>query len=73
MKHQISITFGDILDLLKRDATEVILNGQDGDNLTGSAGCSLWKTMEDRPVRSISPAEDGLEVWLDTEDRLPKK
>ena len=73
MKHRMGITFGDILDLLERDSTEVTLNGTDGDSLTGNAGCSLWKPMEERAVLRISPTEDGLDIWLDAEDGLPKK
>lgn len=62
-----TITFGDILDLLGRDDTEVTLC--DGnDDITGAASSGLWAHLEERTVVNITP-EDGnsLTVWLEKE------
>lgn len=61
------ITFGDILDLLDRDSTEVTLC-YDDDNITGAASSKLWALAEDKLVLNMSPSEDGLDVWLKKED-----
>lgn len=58
------ITFGDILDLLGRDRTEVELRMGD-DNISGSADSRLWKWLEPARVKNIGADEDGLTVWLE--------
>ena len=63
MKEKRKITFGDILDLLGRDSTEVELRMGD-DNLTGAADSRLWRNLEDELVVNIGADEDGLTVWL---------
>lgn len=67
MKEKRKITFGDILDLLGRDSTEVELRMGD-DNISGSADSRLWKQLEPARVVNIGADEDGLTVWLEEED-----
>ncbi len=73
MKEKRKITFGEILDLLARDSTEVELRMGE-DNITGAANSRLWKTLEAKPVASIAAVEDGLTVWLKEEaDHEPEE
>ena len=67
MKGKHKFTFGDILDLLGRDSTEVELRMGD-DNISGSADSRLWKRLEPARVVNIGADEDGLTVWLEEED-----
>lgn len=60
------ITFGDILDLLDRDITEVELRMGD-DNITGAANSRLWRPLECMTVANIDADESGLTVWLEEE------
>lgn len=60
------ITFGDILDLLDRDATEVALHHGD-DYITGDAASKLWKSLEQMTIAKIGVDEDSLDIWLEDE------
>ena len=68
MKGKHKFTFGDILDLLGRDSTEVELRIGDKDNISGAADSRLWKRLEPARVVNIGADEDGLTVWLEEED-----
>lgn len=60
------ITFGDILDLLDRDATEVALHHGD-DYITGDAASKLWKSLEQMTIAKIGVDEDSLDIWTEDE------
>lgn len=69
MEEKKIITFGDVLELLGRNDTEIVLTTKDElDSLTGSAGSELWGQLEERPICGIFPEDDTLKVWLEDED-----
>ena len=67
MEEKVTITLGNILDLLGRDDTDLtVYEPLDTEcALRGPAVCDLWERLEDLPVQSIGVDSDVLEVWLD--------